>query len=214
MILFEKYNKSVIDNKIYDTVMLADIVELNKENYFILSGYLFDNKDFENGVILDKEYKEDTFFKRNMQDEKSDIDAYYIIYNIDKKEVVKNKKQFIQDNTLSKNIRLDKTKCDKILIGGETAYKLKTNKSEYVFIDVKDNSNSYLIMKNTNNGLYPENMIRFNKENTKAEITDDIKSLQEMVKELENVNLLKCGNSAIKFIDSIVKETNEEEDFV
>ena len=35
MILFENYNKTKIDNRVYDTVMLADIVELNKEKYFI-----------------------------------------------------------------------------------------------------------------------------------------------------------------------------------
>lgn len=211
MILFENYNKTKIDNRVYDTVMLADIVELNNVKYFILSGYLFNNTESKEESRLDEEYKNDTFFKRDIEDEKSDIDAYYLIYNIEKKAIVNNKKQFIQENMLNKNIRLDRTKCEEVTIGGEKAYKLKINNSQYVFIDVKDSSSSYLIMKETRNGWYPENMFQFNKDKNKAEISEDIKVLQDMINEIESNNFKKNGIDIIKFINNTKTEVKGEE---
>ena len=206
MILFENYNKTKIDNRVYDTVMLADIVELNKEKYFILSGYLFNNTESKEEARLDEEYKNDTFFKRNLEDDQSDIDAYYLIYNIEKQTIVNNKKQFIQENVLNKNIRLDRTKCEEVTIGGEKAYKIKINNSQYVFIDVKDNNSSYLILKEIGNRWYPEKMIQFNKDKNKAEISEDIKYLQDMVDEIEDNKFTQKGISIVKVLNNIKNE--------
>ena len=97
------------------------------------------------------------------------------------------------------------------LAEGETAYKLKAKNSEYVFINVKDDRNSYLIMKDTKNGLYPENMIIFNEENTRAEMTEDVHKFQEMVEQVEKKHLLKNGITAIRFIENLGKKSKEKE---
>ena len=91
MILSEKYGKTVLEGNVYDTVMLADVIELNKEKYLITSGYLFNKrKEKTDGNNIDLQYYENTFFRRN-KEENSDIDAYYLIYNMDRKSEIKNK---------------------------------------------------------------------------------------------------------------------------
>ena len=44
MLLSEKYDKTIINDRIYDTVLLADVVEIQGEKYLISSGYLLDSK--------------------------------------------------------------------------------------------------------------------------------------------------------------------------
>lgn len=212
MILFEKYSKSIIGKEVYNTVTLADVIDINNEKYFVVSGYLFDKKDANIESFVESDYIKDTFFKRNENDEKSDIDAYYLIYNIDKKQVVDNKSKFILENNLFKNIRLDRTRCEEIQIGGEVAYKVKAKNSEYVFVDVKDDKSSYLIMKDTKKGLYPENLISFNEAKNKVNMSDDILNLQKMVNQIEKNNLLKNVNSTIKFMEKSNIEKNKEEE--
>ena len=213
MIISEEYKKSRIDNKIYDTVVLSDIIELNNEKYFILSGYLFDYKETEQQAIIEEKYKNDTYFKRNIDNEKSDIDAYYLIYNIDKNEFIKNKSQFIKENDLFKNIRLDRTKCEKIEVVGETAYKVEANKSEYLIIKIDDEIESYILMKNTKHGYSLEHTIEFNNEYNSVVIDKNIKDLQEKSNSLEKNNISQLIKNACKIfrkipIDNKIEEEN------
>lgn len=212
MVISENYRKSHIDNKIYDTVVLSDIIELNNEKYFIISGYLFDHKETQQQNYLEEEYKNNTFFKRDISDEKSDIDAYYLIYNIDKNEFIENKSQFIKENKLFKNIRLDKTKCEKIEIAGQIAYKINTSKSEYVFINFNDETESYMVMKNTKNGYYPEHTFEFNNEYNNVILDRNIKHLQEMSNSLEGHNISQLVKDSCRIFRKIPIDKKREED--
>lgn len=212
MIISENYKKSHIDNKIYDTVVLSDIIELNNEKYFILSGYLFDYKEIQQQTNLEEEYKNNTFFKRDIGNEKSDIDAYYLIYNIDKNEFVKNKSQFIKENELFKKIRLDRTKCEQIEIAGETAYKINTSKSEYVFINIANETDSYMVMRNTKHGYYPEHTFEFNNEYNNVILDKNIKNLQEMSKMLEGNNINQLVKDSCKIFRDVPIDKKIEED--
>lgn len=211
MLLSEKYNKTIINDRIYDTVLLADVVQIQGEKYLISSGYLFDSKKINSNTnLMEQQYENDTFFKR---DKTSDIDAYYLIYNMDKKETIKNKRQFIKDNNLSQILKLDRTKCEKVEIGKEFGYKINTNSEEYIFIEMQDENTPYLLMKNYKNGLLAENMITFNTEKNKADITNGFEYIEEKVKEMERVNIFKLANDTNTFFKKIVfnNETEEEE---
>ena len=210
MLLSEKYDKTIINDRIYDTVLLADVVEIQGEKYLISSGYLFDSKKINSNTRhIEEKYVNDTFFKR---DNDSDIDAYYLIYNMDKKEIIKNKKQFIEDNNLSKILKLDRTKCEKVEIGKEFGYKINTNNEEYIFVEMQDEVTPYLLMKNNKYGLFAQNLITFNKEKNKAEITNGFKYIEEKTKEMEKVNIFKLANDTNTFFKKIVfnNETEEE----
>lgn len=207
MILSEKYDKTIIDNKIYDTVLLADIMELNNEKYFIVSGYLFNNKEIDDiNSNIDKEYIKDTFFQR---ENSSDLDAYYLIYNMDKKQIIKNKAKFIKENDLNKMIRLDRTKCEQVLIGKDIAYKINTNSEEYLFMEMNNEETPYILMKNGKEGLFAQNMITFNKEKNKVDIVDEFKYIERKVKELENINMAKLADDTNTFFKKIVFNNNE-----
>ena len=212
MIISENYRKSHMDNKIYDTVVLSDIIELNNEKYFILSGYLFDYKETQQQTNLEEEYKNNTFFKRDISDEKSDIDAYYLIYNIDKNEFVKNKSQFIKENELFKKIRLDRTKCEQIEIAGEIAYKINASKSEYIFINIANETDSYMVMRNTKNGYYPEHTFEFNNEYNNVILDKNIKNLQEMSNMLEGNNINQLVKDSCKIFREVPIDKKIEED--
>lgn len=207
MILSEKYDKTIIDNKIYDTVLLADVMDINNEKYFIVSGYLFNYKDIPyNSNNTDKDYIKDTFFQR---ENSSDLDAYYLIYNLDKKEIIKNKSKFIEDNNLNKMIRLDKTKYEQVLIGKDIAYKINTNSEEYLFMEINNEETPYLLMKNGKEGLFAQNMIMFNKEKNKADVVDEFKYIQQKVNELERINIAKLANDTNMFFKKIVLNNSE-----
>lgn len=210
MVLSEKYDKTIINDRIYDTVLLADLVEIQGEKYIISSGYLFNSKKLDsNTQVIEEKYANDTFFKRAGN---TDIDAYYLIYNMEKKETVKNKKQFIEENNLSKVLKLDRTKCEKVEIGKDFGYKINTNNEEYIFMEMKDESTPYLLMKNDKNGLLAENMITFNTEKNKADITNGFKYIEEKARQMERVNIFKLANDTNTFFKKIVfnNETKEE----
>lgn len=211
MILSEKYDKTMLYNKIYDTVLLADIIELNNEMYFIVSGYLFNSKESDDiSSKINEEYINDTFFSR---DNTSDLDAYYLIYNMDTKQIINNKSKFIQENDLNKIIRLDKTKCEQVNIGKDVAYKINTNNEEYLFMEFNNEELPYILMKNGEDGLCTQNMITFNKEKNKVDIVDEFKYMKQKVKELESINITKLANDTNKFYKKIVinnKELKEE----
>lgn len=211
MIISEKYQKSIVEDKIYDTVILTDIIELNGEKHLILSGYLFNNKKIELTNHIEENYKNETFYKRDINDEKSDIDAYYLIYNIDKDEFIKQKSQFIKQNQIFKNIRLDKTKYESIEIGGQLAYLINTNNKEYYFIEINDKISQYLILQNTKHGLYPKHIIEFNSEYNNVLIDKNITELREMYNEYEQNSI----SQIIKDIGKIIRkkiENNKAED--
>lgn len=213
MLLSEKYEKTIMNNKIYDTVLLADVVEIQGEKYFISSGYLFDSKKLDSTEkTINEEYSKDTFFKRD-ENENSDIDAYYLIYNMDKKEVIKNKKQFIQENNLSKILKLDRTKCEQVKIGKDVAYKIDTNNEEYLFMEMNNEETPYLLMKNGKEGLFAENMIKFNEDKNRVQITNEFKEIEKKAEELEKINLAKLANDTNSFFKKIIisnKEAKEE----
>lgn len=211
MVLSEKYEKTIINNKIYDTVLLADVIKLNNEKYFIVSGYLFNNKKIDNSEKVDSTHIKDTFFKRS-EEENADIDAYYLIYNMDKKETIKNKRQFIEENNLSKMLKLDRTKCEQVEIGKDFGYKINTNTEEYIFMEMQDESTPYLLMKNDKNGLFAENMITFNAEKNKADITNGFKYIEEKTKEMERVNIFKLANDTNTFFKKIVLNNEAKEE--
>ena len=50
MVLSEKYDKTIINDRIYDTVLLADLVEIQGEKYIISSGYLFNSKKLDSNT--------------------------------------------------------------------------------------------------------------------------------------------------------------------
>lgn len=207
MILSEKYDKTKIYNKVYDTVLLADVMEIKKEKYFIVSGYLFNSKEICSvDKNINKEYTKDTFFCR---DNSADIDAYYLIYNMDKKQIIKNKGKFIQENDLNKMIRLDKTKCEQVMIGKDIAYKINTNNEEYLFMEMNNEETPYILMKNGKDGLFAENMITFNKDENKVEIVDEFKYIQQKVEEIENRNITKLAKDTNKFFKKIVLNNSE-----
>lgn len=211
MIISEKYQKSIVEDKIYDTVILTDIIELNGEKHLILSGYLFNNKKIELTNHIEENYKNETFYKRDINEEKSDIDAYYLIYNIDKDEFIKQKSQFIKQNQIFKNIRLDKTKYESIEIGGQLAYLINTNNKEYYFIEINDKISQYLILQNTKHGLYPKHIIEFNSEYNNVIIDNNITELREMYNEYEQNSI----SQIIKDISKIIRkkiENNKAED--
>lgn len=211
MIISEKYQKSIVEDKIYDTVILTDIIELNGEKHLILSGYLFNNKKIELTNHIEENYKNETFYKRDINEEKSDIDAYYLIYNIDKDEFIKQKSQFIKQNQIFKNIRLDKTKYESIEIGGQLAYIINTNNKEYYFIEINDKISQYLILQNTKHGLYPKHIIEFNSEYNNVLIDKNITELREMYNEYEQNSI----SQIIKDISKIIRkkiENNKAED--
>ena len=212
MIISEKYQKSKIEDKIYDTVILADIIELNNEKYFIISGYLFNNQKTEQTNHIEEEYKNDTFFKIDINDEESDIDAYYLIYNIDKDEFIKQKKQFIEQCQLFKNIRLDKTKLKNIEIGGQLAYLVNTNKKEYFFIETNDEISQYLILQNTKHGLYPKHIIEFNSEYNNVKIDNNIIEIKEMYNKFEQNNISQLVKNISRIIRKKAFENNKEEE--
>lgn len=210
MVLSEKYDKTIINDRIYDTVLLVDVVEIQGEKYLISSGYLFDSKKIDsNTQQIEEKYANDTFFKREKD---SDIDAYYLIYNMDKKETIKNKKQFIEENNLGKALKLDRTKCEKVEIGKDFGYKINTNTEEYIFMEMQDESTPYLLMKNDKNGLFAENMITFNAEKNKADITNGFKYIEEKTKEMERVNIFKLANDTNTFFKKIVLNNGEKEE--
>lgn len=211
MVLSEKYEKTIINDKIYDTVLLADVMELNNEKYFIVSGYLFNNKKIDNPERVDSTHIKDTFFKRS-EEENADIDAYYLIYNMDKKETIKNKKQFIEENNLSKVLKLDRTKCEQVEIGKDIGYKINTNTEEYIFMEMQDESTPYLLMKNDKNGLFAENMITFNEQKNKADITNGFKYIEEKTKEMERINIFKLANDTNTFFKKIVLNNEAKEE--
>lgn len=211
MVLSEKYEKTIINDKIYDTVLLADVINLNNEKYFIVSGYLFNNKKINNSEKVDSEHIKDTFFKRN-EEENADIDAYYLIYNMDKKETIKNKKQFIEENNLSKMLKLDRTKCEQVEIGKDFGYKINTNTEEYIFMEMQDKSTPYLLMKNDKKGLFAENMITFNEQKNKADITNGFKYIEEKTKEMERINIFKLANDTNTFFKKIVFNNEAKEE--
>lgn len=210
MVLSEKYDKTIINDRIYDTVLLVDVVEIQGEKYLISSGYLFDSKRLDsNTQQIEEKYANDTFFKREKD---SDIDAYYLIYNMDKKETIKNKKQFIEENNLEKALKLDKTKCEKVEIGKDFGYKINTNNEEYIFMEMQDESTPYLLMKNDKNGLFAENMITFNTQKNKADITNGFKYIEEKTKEMERVNIFKLANDTNTFFKKIVLNNEAKEE--
>lgn len=210
MVLSEKYDKTIINDRIYDTVLLVDVVEIQGEKYLISSGYLFDSKKLDsNTQQIEEEYANDTFFKREKD---SDIDAYYLIYNMDKKETIKNKKQFIEENNLGKALKLDRTKCEKVEIGNDFGYKINTNNEEYIFMEMQDESTPYLLMKNNKNGLFAENMITFNTQKNKADITNGFKYIEEKTKEMERVNIFKLANDTNTFFKKIVLNNEAKEE--
>ena len=210
MVLSEKYDKTIINDRIYDTVLLVDVVEIQGEKYLISSGYLFDSKKIDsNTQQIEEKYANDTFFKREKD---SDIDAYYLIYNMDKKETIKNKKQFIEENNLGKALKLDRTKCEKVEIGKDFGYKINTNTEEYIFMEMQDESTPYLLMKNDKNGLFAENMITFNAEKNKADITNGFKYIEEKTKEMERTNIFKLANDTNAFFKKIVLNNEAKEE--
>lgn len=210
MVLSEKYDKTIINDRIYDTVLLVDVVEIQGEKYLISSGYLFDSKKIDsNTQQIEEKYANDTFFKREKD---SDIDAYYLIYNMDKKETIENKKQFIEENNLEKALKLDKTKCEKVEIGKDFGYKINTNNEEYIFMEMQDESTPYLLMKNDKNGLFAENMITFNTQKNKADITNGFKYIEEKTKEMERVNIFKLANDTNTFFKKIVLNNEAKEE--
>lgn len=211
MIISEKYQKSIVEDKIYDTVILTDIIELNGEKHLILSGYLFNNKKIELTNHIEENYKNETFYKRDINEEKSDIDAYYLIYNIDKDEFIKQKNQFIKQNQIFKNIRLDKTKYESIEIGGQLAYLINTNNKEYYFIEINDKISQYLILQNTKHGLYPKHIIEFNSEYNNVIIDNNITELREMYNEYEQNNISQIIKDVSKIIRKKI-ENNKAED--
>lgn len=210
MVLSEKYDKTIINDRIYDTVLLVDVVEIQGEKYLISSGYLFDSKKLDSNIQqVEEKYANDTFFKR---DKDSDIDAYYLIYNMDKKETIKNKRQFIEENNLSKMLKLDRTKCEQVEIGKDIGYKINTNTEEYIFMEMQDESTPYLLMKNDRNGLFAENMITFNEQKNKADITNGFKYIEEKTKEMERVNIFKLANDTNTFFKKIVLNNEAKEE--
>lgn len=210
MVLSEKYDKTIINDRIYDTVLLVDVVEIQGEKYLISSGYLFDSKKLDSNIQqVEEKYANDTFFKR---DKDSDIDAYYLIYNMDKKETIKNKKQFIEENNLSKMLKLDRTKCEQVKIGKDFGYKINTNTEEYIFMEMQDESTPYLLMKNDKNGLFAENMITFNEQKNKADITNGFKYIEEKTKEIERANIFKLANDTNTFFKKIVLNNEAKEE--
>lgn len=210
MVLSEKYDKTIINDRIYDTVLLVDVVEIQGEKYLISSGYLFDSKKIDsNTQQIEEKYANDTFFKREKD---SDIDAYYLIYNMDKKETIKNKKQFIEENNLEKALKLDRTKCERVEIGKDFGYKINTNNEEYIFMEMQDESTPYLLMKNDKNGLFAENMITFNTQKNKADITNGFKYIEEKTKEMERVNIFKLANDTNTFFKKIVLNNEAKEE--
>lgn len=207
MILSEKYDKTIINNRIYDTVLLADVMELNGEKYFIVSGYLFNNKEIDGiNSNTDEDYIKDTFFQR---ENSSDLDAYYLIYNMDKKQIIKNKTKFIQENDLNKMIRLDRTKCEQVDLGQDIAYKINTNKEEYLFMEMNNEETLYVLMKNGEEGLFAQNMITFNKEKNKVDILDEFKYVEQKIKELESINMAKLAKDTNTFFKKIILNNNE-----
>lgn len=210
MVLSEKYDKTIINDRIYDTVLLVDVVEIQGEKYLISSGYLFDSKKLDSNIQqVEEKYANDTFFKR---DKDSDIDAYYLIYNMDKKETIKNKRQFIEENNLSKMLKLDRTKCEQVEIGKDIGYKINTNTEEYIFMEMQDESTPYLLMKNDRNGLFAENMITFNEQKNKADITNGFKYIEEKTKEIERANIFKLANDTNTFFKKIVLNNEAKEE--
>lgn len=202
MIISEKYKKTYIDNKIYHTVVLVDIIEIKAEKYIIVTGYLFDPKETEKLVTIKEEYKESTFFKRNIEDEKSDIDAYYLIYNINKKQEIKDKKQFVIENSLEKLLQLDKTECKNIDIEQKKICVIKINNEEYMFLEIED---EYLLMKNTENRLYVEKVIMFNEYNNEIELLN-------MQEKNERPHIIKTINDISKFLVKIIANNKEIEE--
>ncbi len=202
MIISEKYKKTYIDNKIYHTVVLVDIIEIKGEKYIIITGYLFDPKETEKLVTIKEEYKESTFFKRNIEDEKSDIDAYYLIYNINKKQEIKDKKQFVIENSLEKLLQLDKTECKNIDIEQKKICVIKINNEEYMFLEIED---EYLLMKNTENRLYVEKVIMFNEYNNEIELLN-------MQEKNERPHIIKTINDISKFLVKIIANNKEIEE--
>lgn len=210
MLLSEKYDKTIINDRIYDTVLLADVVEIQGEKYLISSGYLFDSKKINSNTnLIEQKYINDTFFKR---DKTSDIDAYYLICNMDKKETIKNKKQFIEANNLNKILKLDRTKCEKVEIGKDFGYKINTISEEYIFMEMQDETAPYLLIKNDKNGLFAENMITFNTEKNKADITNGFNYIEEKTKEMERVNVFKLANDTNTFFKKIVLNNGTKEE--
>ena len=202
MIISEKYKKTYIDNKIYHTVVLVDIIEIKGEKYIIITGYLFDPKETEKLVTIKEEYKESTFFKRNIEDEKSDIDAYYLIYDINKKQEIKDKKQFVIENSLEKLLQLDKTECKNIDIEQKKICVIKINNEEYMFLEIED---EYLLMKNTENRLYVEKVIMFNEYNNEIELLN-------MQEKNERPHIIKTINDISKFLVKIIANNKEIEE--
>lgn len=202
MIISEKYKKTYIDNKIYHTVVLVDIIEIKGEKYIIITGYLFDPKETEKLVTIKEEYKESTFFKRNIEDEKSDIDAYYLIYNINKKQEIKDKKQFVIENSLEKLLQLDKTECKNIDIEQKKICVIKINNEEYMFLEIED---EYLLMKNTENRLYVEKVIMFNEYNNEIELLN-------MQEKNGRPHIIKTINDISKFLVKIIANNKEIEE--
>ena len=131
---------------------------------------------------------------------------------MDKKETIKNKKQFIEANNLSKILKLDRTKCEKVEIGKDFGYKINTNSEEYIFMEMQDETEPYLLMKNDKNGLFAENMITFNTEKNKADITNGFNYIEEKTKEMERVNVFKLANDTNTFFKKIVLNNGAEEE--
>ena len=214
MILSEKYGKTVLEGNVYDTVMLADVIELNKEKYLITSGYLFNKrKEKTDGNNIDLQYYENTFFRRN-KEENSDIDAYYLIYNMDRKSDIKNKKEFIEKNCLNEILRLDKTKCEEIEIFQNDAYKIKTNKEEYIFVEMNDDETPYCLIKDSEEGLIIDSIIKYNEERNKVTIVNEYEKVQEEAERFEKKNILKTAKDMVNTIKKItINNKKIEEEF-
>lgn len=186
MIVSEKYHKSIVNDKIYDTVLFADIMDIEQEKYFIVSGHLFNERKSKKILKFNEDDINNTFFNKS---ENADMDAYYLIYNLDKKKIIENRNKFIQDKNLNKMIRLDRTQCEKIKIGNEIAYKINTKQGEYIFIEMNEINMPYVLVNKDKGKIY-EKLITFDESNNKANLLDEDNNIIKIINKESFYNTL------------------------